>query len=147
MPPLAIIAGIGLAIGAVGTVMSISAQNKQTKAMREANAAQRGQDSMKAARERIQAIRSARLSSGTIQQAAVNQGSEGSSAALGSLGSIQQQLGSGLSFLDGYNRLSDQASTAIGRANQYAVKAGTGKAIAGFGMEVFKSASSFGKGA
>lgn len=140
MGPLAIIAGIGLAVGAIGTAASISHQKKQRKMMKRAAAAQRAQDNLKAARERREAIRNARMSSATVLQASVNQGVQNSSAALGGLGSIEQQLNQGLSFLDATNRLSDQASVALGKANEYGSKAQTAGAIAGLGMQVFQSA-------
>lgn len=141
MPPVAIIAGAALAVAAVGTYSSIQNQKKQRKMMKRANAAQRAQDNLKAARERREAIRNARLSSGAILQGSVNEGVQGSSAALGGLGSIQQQLNQGLSFLDATNRLSDQASVALGKANEYASKAQTASAVSGLAMQVFSNAS------
>jgi hypothetical protein len=142
MGPVAIIAGIGLAIGAVGAYESYSAQKKQAKLQRKAIAAQRAQDNMKAARERREAIRNARIASGQIEQAAANQGVSNSSAALGGMGSIEQQLNQGLSFLDGYNTLSDQASRYIGKANKAGVNAGMWGSVSNLGMTVFKNASS-----
>lgn len=147
MGPLAIVAGIGLAIGAAGTYMSYKAQKKQTQLMQKSAAAQRSQDNMKAARERREAIRNARLSSGVVTQNAANQGVSGSSAALGGLGSIQTQLNQGLSFLDGMNKLADQASNYESRANKAGVKAGMWNSIGGLGMTVFQNAGNLtGKG-
>jgi type II secretory pathway pseudopilin PulG len=106
MGPVAIIAGIGLAIAAGSAYMSYKAQQKQTKLQKTAIKAQRAQDNLRAARERREAIRNARISSGQVEQNAANMGSSDTSAALGGLGSISQQLNQGLSFLDTYNRLS-----------------------------------------
>ncbi len=142
MGPLAIIAGIGLAVGAGSAVMSHRAQKKQAKFQRKAASAQRAQDNMKAGRERREAIRSARIASGNVLQASVNQGVQGSSASLGGLGSIDQQLNQGLSFLDGQNALADQASVALGKANKAGVTAGAWGSASALGMQVFGNASS-----
>lgn len=146
MGPVAIIAGIGLAVAAGGAVMSYKAQQKQVKMQKRAQAAQRSQDNMKAARERREAIRNARIAAGQVAQGAANQGVSGSSAALGGLGSIGSQLNQNLSFLDNYNRLSDQASVALGKANEYGTKAQTWNSVSSIGMRVFGSAGQLGGG-
>lgn len=146
MGPLAIaVAGISLAVGAVGAYQSYEARKQQAKFNKQAAAAQRAQDNMKAARERREAIRNARLASGTITQNAANQGVSGSSAALGGLGSIESQLNQGLSFLDGFNRLSDQAGRAMTKANKAGVTAEGWGAVSGLGMQVFGMAGQFAK--
>lgn len=141
MGPVAIIAGIGLAVSAAGTYMSIKAQKKQAKAQKQAVRAQRAQDNLRAARERREAIRNARIATGGVEQNAANQGVSGSSMALGGLGSIESQLNQGLSFLDSYNKLSDQASESLGKANNYAMKAQTAASVGQLGMSVFQNAS------
>jgi imidazolonepropionase-like amidohydrolase len=146
MGPVAIIAGVALAVGAGTAYMSHQAQKKQAKFMRKSAAAQRAQDNMKAARERREAIRSARIASGNVMQASVNQGTQSSSAALGGLGSISQQLNQGLSFLDGYNSLADQASRAETKANKAGVTAGAWASASGLAMQVFSSAGNLGGG-
>lgn len=146
MPPVAIIAGVGLAVAAGGAYMSHQAQKKQAKFQRRAAAAQRAQDNMKAARERREAIRSARIASGAVLQQSVNQGVQNSDASLGGLGSIGQQLNQGLSFLDGQNALADQASTALTKANKAQVTAGAWASASALGMQVFSSAGSLAGG-
>lgn len=151
MGPVAIIAGIGLAVSAYGTYSSIKNQKKARREQKKANAAQRAQDNMKAARERREAIRNARIASANSLQGSVNTGVESSSGALGALGSIEQQLNQGLSFLDQFNTLSDQAGRNISKANDYSSKAADSKAIGQFGQQVFSNASGisstvFGKG-
>lgn len=146
MGPVAIIAGIGLAISAGSAVMSYSAQKKQVKMQKRAASAQRAQDNMKAARERREAIRSARIAAGTSAQNAANQGVSNSSAALGAQGSIQSQLNQGLSFLDGMNTLADQAGRALTKANEYGVQAQTWNTIGKFGQQLFASAGKMGGG-
>lgn len=141
MGPVAIIAGIGLGIAAVGTYSSIKNQKKAAKQQKKAIKAQRAQDNLRAAQERREAIRNARISAGQVEQNAANQGVADASATLGGLGSIESQLNQGLSFLDTYNRLSDQATTAIGKANQYEAKAKTSAEIGQLGMQVFQNSS------
>lgn len=147
MGPVGIAIGaIGLVTGAVGAYKSHQAQKKQMKFQKRAQAAQRAQDNMRAARERREAIRNARIAAAEVTQAGVNQGVGDSSAVLGSLGSIGQQLNQGLSFLDGMNRLSDQASTALGHAAQAGVNAGMWQSVSGLGMKVFEMAGNMPSG-
>lgn len=145
MGPLAIVAAVGVGVAAVGTYASVKQQKKQQKFLEKSAAAQRAQDNMKAARERTEAIRNARLSAGVVSQNAANQGVSNSSGALGGLGSIESQLNSGLSFLDGYNRLADQASRYETAANKAAVNAQGWSKVANLGMTVFSSAGQFKK--
>jgi len=144
MGPVAIIAGIGAAVSAVGTVKSIQSQKKQVKLQKQANKAQRQQDNLRAVRERREAIRTARISSANSSQMAVNQGAADTSASLGALGSIQSQVNQGLSFLDQFNALSDQASVALGKANQAGMSAQVWGAVADAGMKVSQNAGSIG---
>lgn len=144
MGPIAIIAGIGLAVGAVGGYASYKQQKKANKLQKKAAATQRSSDNMKAARERREAIRNARLASASVTQDAVNDGVIGSSAALGGLGSIASQLNQNLSFLDGQNRLADQAGTELSKANKAIGSAQTWGAVSNLGMTVFSNAGKIG---
>jgi hypothetical protein len=146
MAPALIIAGVGAGIAAVGTVSSISAQKKAAKANKKQFAYQRQQDDLRAARERREAIRAARLSMGTASQNSVNQGAENSSAALGGLGSIASQLSGNLSFLDKINTLSDQASIQAGKVSKYTSQAQTAGAVAGLGAAVFSNSQDIADG-
>jgi hypothetical protein len=148
MPPAIGIAAavVGAGAAVVGTVASIKNQNKAAKAQQEQFKYQRQMDNYRAARERVQAIRAARLSYGASQQAAVNQGAETTSGSLGALGSIQSQLNSNLSFLDTNNRLSDQATEAAGRAAKFGAAAQVWGSVANFGMQVYNASGGFKKG-
>ena len=141
MGPVAIIAGIGVGVMAVGTYVGYKQKQKQIKYQKQAIKAQRAQDNLRAARERREAIRNARISSANVLQSSVNQGVQDSSAALGGLGSIETQLNQGLSFLDQTNRHADQATEALGKANVAGMKAGIAADIAGLGQAVFSNAS------
>ncbi len=139
---VAAVAGAGAAV--YGTVKSVQAQKKAAKANQEQFKYQRAMDNNRAARERVQAIRAARLSYGAASQTAVNQGAENSSASLGGLGSIATQLNSNLSFLDTNNRVSDLATAAGARAAKFGAAAEVYGAVANFGMQVFSAAGGTG---
>lgn len=147
MPPAVAIAAVAVGVAAVGTVATISAQNKAAKAQKKQFAYQRQIDNLRAARERTQAIRAARISQGQVTQTAVNQGASGTSASLGGIGSIQSQLAGTLSFLDQTNFLSDQATIQAGKAAAAMTKAANASAITGLAMQVFSMSGSFGGGA
>ena len=146
MPAVPVIAAVAAVAGAgaagYGTVKSIKAQKKAAAAQQQEFKYQRQIDNYKAARERTQAIRSARLSRGTALQAATTQGAGGgqTSASLGGLGSIDSQLQSNLSFLDTNNKLSDLASEAAGRAAKYGAAAQVFGDVASLGVQVFNAA-------
>jgi hypothetical protein len=133
-----IIGGTVFGLQGAGKVASYEAQKKQAKYLKQANTAQRQQDTLRAARERKEAIRAARLATGGALQAGVTQGVADTSAALGGLGSIQTQLNQNLSFLDQFNSLSDQAGLAIGKANKQASKAAVWNQVAEFGEKAAK---------
>lgn len=148
MPALPVITAVAAVAGAgaavVGTAKSISAQKKAARAQGEQFKYQRAMDNNRAARERVQAVRAARLSYGQTSQAAVNQGAENSSASLGGLGSIASQLNSNLSFLDTNNRISDLATAAGARASKAGAAAEVWGSVANLGMKVFDAAGGVG---
>lgn len=131
------IAVAGLGVAAVGTVQANNNAKKQVAAQNEANKIQRQQANLQAARQKREAIRTARLAYAASQQNAENQGVAGSSASLGGLGSITSQLNDNLSFLDQWNTLSDQASIQLGKANAAGANAQMWNSVAGAGMTVF----------
>ena len=139
--PWAAVAAVGSVIGAgaavVGTINSAKAANRANAATQESMKYQRQMDNYKAARERVQAIRSARLAAGTSLQSAANQGAMNTSASIGSMGSIASQLNSNLSFLDTNNKLSDMASQKLGEAAQHRASAELWGSIAGAGSSLF----------
>lgn len=148
MPALAVIGAVAAVVGAgaavVGTIGSMDNASKQQASQQQAATYQRSMDNNRAARERVQAIRSARLSAGQATQAGANQGVSSSSASLGGVGSIVSQLDSNLSFLDTQSKLSDQASEAIGRASRYGAASAVWGSVAHLGMTVFDSAGGVG---
>jgi cobalamin biosynthesis protein CobT len=101
---------------------SVASQNTAIKAQQE-------QNELQASRQRRDAIRSARVATARATNAAATQGALGSSGSMGGLASIQSQLGSNLSFLDTYGKLSDVATESLGRANVFRARAESAQAI------------------
>jgi hypothetical protein len=124
---------------AVSAGSAYSANQNQRRAVSSQNAAltaQREQNELQAARQRRDVIRTSRVARARATNAAASQGVMGSSGNLGGLASIQAQLGSNLSFLDSYNRLSDVASEQLGRANTYTQRAETASSVGRVAMQV-----------
>ena len=141
MPAAAIVAGAALAVAAVGTVKTIDSQNKMAKAQKRQYAYERQIQDNKNVRERRDAIRAARMTSGALVQTGENQGASATSAALGGLGSIESQLNSNLSFLDTNVSLANRAGAEAGKARTAATAAGNWGAVSQLGMQVFSVAS------
>lgn len=144
MPVLPIIAGIGAAAMVVGTVASISNQNKSLKLQQQANQFERQKSDLQFMQQRVQAIRASRQASAGVQQAAENQGVATSSVAQGGQASIQSQMNSNLSFLDQYHYFSDQAADAIGKAQVASSHASMWGQVAQLGAEAFSYAGGTG---
>lgn len=142
MPAAPIIAGVALATAAVGTVKTISAQNKMARAQKQQYAYERQIQQNRSVRERRDAIRAARMASATLVQNSENTGGSLTSAALGSMGSIQSQLNSNLSFLDTQTSLAQRAGDAGSTARAAQVNAGNWSAVTNLGMTVFNIADS-----
>lgn len=117
---------------------SAVAQRESFRAQEKASRVQQQKADIAAYRERVQAVRQARIQRGLTAQSAQTQGVATSSSAVGATSSIASQLGANLSFLDVTQKLSGQESifqqqsaTAQGRAAMAGFRAG----LAG---EVFK---------
>lgn len=135
MPPAVAAAAAVVTVGS--TVMSMKAQKKQAKLMRRAQKFERQKSELQSARQRTQAIREARSTLAGAQQSAENQGVATSSVAQGGQSSIQSQLNSNLSFLDTFNRLSDQAGKSLDRAAKAGANAGMWAGVAEIGAQVY----------
>ncbi len=148
MPALPVIGAVAAVVGAgaavYGTVQAGSAASKARSAQAQQFKFESQLASNRAAKERRDMIRAARVAKGNLVQGVENMGAGGTSAALGALGSIESQLSANLSFLDTSQKLSDQASVAAGQANIFTSKANTAQAIAGLGMQVFSSSGGLG---
>ena len=145
MPVAPIIAGVALATAAVGTVATISSQNKMAKAQKKQYAFERQMQQNRSVRERRDAIRAQRIAGGTLVQNSVNSGGSSTSAALGGMGSIVSQLNGNLSFLDTQSSLADKAGAQSQVAASARANGAKWGAITDLGMSVFNVADSRGK--
>lgn len=109
------------AIAATGASVYSSQQaaGSQRKAMR----IQRRQAALQEAKQKRELVRQGRISAATAASNAENQGVAGSSSAQGGVGSIISQVGSNMSFLDQYGKLSDQITGQNMSAAKYGAQA------------------------
>lgn len=89
---------------------SAKEQKEAAKTQKKAMAIEQQKADIAAYRERIQAVRQARIQRGATLQTAQALGVQGSSSAVGAVSSIGSQLGANLSFLDTTQALSRQES-------------------------------------
>lgn len=108
--------GLLTAIAAVATIGGLYYGNRATNQQARANEFQRKQASLSAARSRRDQVRQNRLALADAQVKAGGAGVDRSSGAYGGQGSIQSQGLSNLTYIDQMNKLSDQASSALGKA-------------------------------
>jgi len=123
--------GIGLALLAAGTVVSVSEQKKASKA-------QARQQGLSARRSQRQAIREAQIRRAQSQVQAGAMGVTGGSALAGGQASLSSQLGSNIGFAGQMSGLSQQITMAQSRAQ-------TAGAVANLGMQVFQGTGGFDK--
>lgn len=120
-----------VAIFAVATAVNVKLQMDAQKTQKEqfkqsqetrkqAEAKQKELADLQTVRAKRQAVREAQVRRAEIENSAEQTGGGGSSSLEGSTGSIATQAGSTVSFLDTANRLSSQASTLFGDANEIA---------------------------
>lgn len=140
-----IIATTALATAAVGTAASIKSGKQQAKYAQQAAEFQSKQASLQQARSKRDAVRTARIAYANAQNSAASQGVMDSSASIGGLGSIATQAADNVSFLDQYGFYSDQASKALGKANQAGANADMWGGVANLGFSVFNNAGGIAK--
>ena len=150
----ATIAAVGLAVGAVGTVASITQQRKAEKEQKKAarlqaanQAEQSAANEREAAIARRQQIREERIKRAQIVQASENTGTADSSAATGSIGGMQTTLGSNLGMNQGMfmqgQRISmnaQGAANAMSSAQTYTNRSGFYSQVGGFGLSLQQEA-------
>lgn len=128
---LEILAGVGLGIAAIGTASSIDQSNKARKASEKANKINSRISERRSQREKIQSLREARVKNAQIGVQSAMTGTQNASASQGAQASLQQQLGTNLSFVEQIQGLQQtvqqyqqSASASAGRANAYSGIAG-----------------------
>jgi len=108
--------GLALATLATSSVVNIVQQRKAAKETKKSSARLERIADIKAARARVKAVREARVRRAEISQSAESTGAGAGSAVAGAQASIQQQVGSEISFLDQVRGLSKEASVFQQRA-------------------------------
>ena len=145
MPAVPVIAAVGAVVGAGAAVASAVNAGKANKAAAKQYAFERQIATNRAAKQRRDVIRQARLARGALQQTIANSGGAGdSSIALGALGSIQTQLAGNLSFLDTNQKLADHAGFQANKANAARGRADLFGSVSQFGFSVFNAAGGVG---
>ena len=126
-----VVAGIGLALSAVGTFKQAQAQKKAAKISQ-------AQANLQERRERRRIVRAARAQRANIVAAEANQvGAGATSAAAGGAGAVTSNQSANLSFLNNSARL----QTAFAGAQSDAATFG---ALASVGGQIFSGAGGFG---
>ena len=127
---------LGLALAAIGTATQVASGVIQNDAARDAERARRGSEELTAQRQRLQAVREARIRRAEVASAAEARGAASTSAAAGAQASIGTQLQSNLGFIESQT----QANRTIGDAQLRSNRAGL---IASVGSELSNFGSSF----
>lgn len=127
------IALVGLGLSAAGTAFSVYQGNQAAKDQKKAMKAQQRASDLKAARERVQAVREARIRRASVVASAGQTGTGMSSGVAGGTGSIQSQLGGNLNFSLGQQALGREATSANISAAGHQADANMWSAVAGLG--------------
>lgn len=136
----------GAAVGAATTLYSASQQadaaEEQAQAQRESTAAQQKMSSANAARERLKAIREARMRAGAIAGDAGAGGvGQASSGVAGSIASIGSQAGANIGAINVQEGFAEIASQANQRAADAQADAAQWQAIGSIGTTIFNQAA------
>lgn len=133
----------GLVVSAIGTGVSIKEQQEQGELQQQANEEQRKIQGLQDARRNRQAVREARVARARVEQAEVLTGTAGGTSSQQALGSVQQQLGANLSFLDVTRESAERLTDISGQLIESQVRAGFGQAATQLGGSVFAAAGGF----
>lgn len=146
MAAMTTLAAVGLGISAIGTVASISAQNKAAAAQSKAIAEQKKADRARYRREQRQAIRRAQIARASAIASAQGAGADTGSGAAGGIGSVTSQLGSGLGFASQVSAINSNISGFQQQGIKYGAQAEMFGSIAGIGGSLFQAGGGFGGG-
>lgn len=124
------------AIAAVAGGVSASESAESGRRQRTAGNIQREAQNLRAAKERREAIRNARIAYAQSEQAAANQGASESSGSKGGLGSIISQMNANVSFLDSQNRASNRSADYMQKAANSQASAGNWAALSKLAFSV-----------
>jgi len=134
---------IGLALSAVGTIGQLGAQSDAAAAQKKAQKLAQRKADLAAQRERVKAIREARIRRGRIEATSALTGTAGSAGAIVALASTGAQLTGGLGFSAEQQGLAGQISAANIAGADLQSQAATFGAIGGVGTSIFQQAGGF----
>ena len=127
---------IALAAAAIGAALQTYASVESAGAAKDAEKARRGSEELTKQRERLQAVREARIRRAEVASAAEQQGASGSSGAVGAQASIGTQLQSNLGFIESQANYAGQQSAAQLRFNRAGLISGFGGSLGNLGGAV-----------
>ena len=141
---LAVKAGLGLAVGAVGVGKQISASRSVARSQRSIADLSQRQQALNARLRRRQAIRASIIQRARSQAAGVAVGGQESSSAFGGFSSLSSQLGSGLGFQSQGTGISRQINNLNGQISSAQQGAQLGSGLQSLGFSLFNNAGGFG---
>lgn len=124
---------LGLAIAAISTGAQVASGVIQTKQAKKAERAKRGADELASQRERLSAVREARIRRADVASAAEGQGAGSSSGAQGAAASIGTQLASNVGFIASQTQAARTISQATLASNKAGLLGDAGVALGEFG--------------
>jgi len=142
MGPVAAV--IGAVVGAVGTVMQVSAARKAAKAQQRMADLQERQQQIATRRSRRQAIRQAQIVRAQAISAGANYGGLQGSGLAGGLSSLGSQVGAELGFSTQMSGISSDINAAQKDFLKAQQQGSMWGAIGGLGFSVFRQAGGFG---
>lgn len=138
-----IFAGIGLGLSVIGSVQQAKSEKKAVAAQQASIAEQRKRDAIRAARERAQTAREARIKRAQIMATGYNVGAGVSSGVIGGAQAVTSQAASQTGFIGQVQQTTDRANQFQSNAAGYSSDAATWGAISGVGQKVFDYAGGF----
>lgn len=123
--------GVSAITGVAGLKASSDARSEQRKAQR----AQAKIQERQTQRQRIQSLREARVKQGQLGVQATNSGTQDTSAVQGASASLQQNLGSNLSFVEQVQGLQRNVQYRQEQASKYAGQAQAFSAVSGLALQ------------
>lgn len=134
---------VGAVTGAVGTIAQIGASGRAQRQQEKAEKLRERQAQLAAQRQRVKAVREARIRRGQLEAGAVATGTGGSSGVAGGQAAITTGLASNIAFSQQQEGLASQVGQANISAAQAQSQAATFGAIGGVGQSIFQQAGGF----
>lgn len=140
-----VIAGVGLAIGAAGTVAQVQAAGEQAEASKKAEAARQRAMNLDARRRQLATIREGIVARGTALSNASNQGSQFGSGLAGGMAQISGQTNTNLAGIEQNRQLGNQVFSANRQAASASSASAFGGGLASLGGTLVNNAQAIGR--